>query len=177
MRTPSGMGGHELAGLTAGLALNSPPPQTGPPAAQRPPPIPLPVPPPPSPPVPWSAPLRTCWPLLPLLLPLLALVQLLESLCRLLQPSHEPLNVVQGTVEDLLGSEGGGVQPQAPPALQGQPGPPSLSLGAGWGLEGPSHGARRWGRPPCPKTHRFLFYLLGQQGTRLLVLRLPTAEA
>lgn len=50
-------------------------------------------------------PFRTCWPLLPFLLPLLPLVQLFESLCRLLQPSHEPLNVVQGTVEDLLGSE------------------------------------------------------------------------
>lgn len=67
-----------------------------------------------------------CRRLLPLLLPLLALVQLLERLCRLLQPRHEPLDVVQGAVEDL----------------------------------------------------RLLLYLLSQQGPRrLLVQRLPTAEA
>lgn len=133
-------------------------------------------------------PLRTCWPLLPFLLPLLALVQLFESFCRLLQPSHEPLNVVQGTVEDLLGSEQRqGFSLRRPHPRQGQPHTLSFGpwpggrrrvLAGGW-LEGPTPDgdAGRWGRPTCPKTHRFLFYLLSQHSAWLLILRLPTAEA
>lgn len=49
----------------------------------------------------------TCWPLLVLLLPLFPLVQLLESLSCLLQPGHEPFNVIQSTVKDLLRLEEG----------------------------------------------------------------------
>lgn len=99
---------------------------------------------------------RTCRRLLPLLLPLLALVQLLERLCRLLQPRHEPLDVVQGAVEDLLRAGRG----------QRAPGPagtaPPLPLG----------------RVRPGPTYRLLLYLLSQHGPRrLLVQRLPTAEA
>lgn len=49
----------------------------------------------------------TCRSLLVLLLPLFPLVQLLESLSCLLQPGHEPFNVIQGTVKDLLRLEEG----------------------------------------------------------------------
>lgn len=99
-----------------------------------------------------------CRRLLPLLLPLLALVQLLERLCRLLQPRHEPLDVIQGAVEDLLRAGRGGVSGR--PALQGQP------------HRCPSARVR-----PDP-TYRLLLYLLSQHGPRrLLVQRLPTAEA
>lgn len=114
---------------------------------------------------------RTCRPLLPLLLSLLALVQLLESLRSLLQPSHEPLDVVQGAVEDLLGSEQGqGSASGAPPAA-GTP-PPAASWPLAWPQE-PGVG----GRSCRPETHRLLLDLLSQHGPRFLVLRLPTAKA
>lgn len=99
-----------------------------------------------------TSPRRTCRPLLALLLSLLPLVQLLESLCRLLQPGHEPLDVVQGAVEDLLESE------------QGESTTP---VGRGWG-EPP---------PPPADTHRLLLYSLGQNSPRLLVLGFPATVA
>ena len=124
---------------------------------------------------------RTCRPLLPLLLSLLALVQLLESLSGLLQPSHEPLDVVQGAVEDLLGSEQGqGSASGAPPAA-GTPPPAAswpLAWGRGWVLAGGWPQAPGVGGRSCrPETHRLLLDLLSQHGPRLLVLRLPTAKA
>lgn len=62
----------------------------------------------------------TCWPLLVLLLPLFPLVQLLESLSCLLQPCHEPLDVIQGTVKDLLRlEEEPGVSHYHPPPAVG----------------------------------------------------------
>lgn len=45
---------------------------------------------------------QTCWSFLLILLTLVALVELSKGLCCLLQPCHKDLNVIQGTVKDLL---------------------------------------------------------------------------
>lgn len=97
---------------------------------------------------PAPAPPRTCRPLLPLLLSLLALVQLLEGLRRFLQPRHEPLNVVQSAVEDLLGPEWGRGQPQAARPSAGTP-PPAASWPPGRG-RGPECLGRPVRDPPSP---------------------------
>ena len=49
---------------------------------------------------------QTCWSFLLILLTLVALVELGEGLRSLLQARHQQLNVVQGTVKDLLPEEG-----------------------------------------------------------------------
>lgn len=45
---------------------------------------------------------QTCWSFLLILLTLVALVELSKGIQCLVQPRHKDLNVIQGTVEDLL---------------------------------------------------------------------------